>query len=67
MLNDKVVRPAGYYLASIKGNRLVVIELLSCGLRGEVFYHTGDPTEYTFSDFHWIADEPLDLEAVKLY
>lgn len=47
----------GYYLARYRDEVLCIIEIND----GDITYG-GDDWSLTVDDFHWIADEPLDLE-----
>jgi hypothetical protein len=63
MSNDKV-RPDGYYLAiTYEQSKLQVVYVY-----GDVWNVaveiTGDQRTYNSNMFYWIADEPLDLDAL---
>lgn len=60
MSNDKVVRPDGWYLGKWGEYSRLTIYYVYCGRVSEMGGYF-DPECY-----HWIADEPLDLECIKL-
>jgi hypothetical protein len=63
MSNDKV-RPDGYYLArDYEGGEVSVVSLSNCTY-GTAVFAIGTELEWTVNGFHWLADEPLDLDAL---
>jgi len=67
MSNDKVVRPDGYYLArEFKDGTLEVVKVINDDSRVVAVFSVGTDYEASINIFHWIAEEPLDLECIKL-
>lgn len=62
MSNDKVVRPDGYYLVRHYSGSSLQVEIIH---RGDL-YCNGEYYSLDAISIHWIADEPLDLECIKL-
>lgn len=72
MSNDKVVRPEGYYLAKTHPSLgLCIIEIShdtdNAWFPSVCVKIAGKDGLVSMDRFCWIADEPLDLEAIKLY
>lgn len=61
-MSNVKVRRDGYYLARYwKEESLCIIEIKG----GDIIYGADD-WSLTVENFHWIADEPLDLESIRL-
>lgn len=64
-MSNVKVRPDGYYLArDCEGGELGVVSLYK-DTYGTAVFSAGTEVEWSITDFHWIADEPLDLEKIK--
>lgn len=65
-MSNVKVRPVGYYLVrDCEGGELGVVSL-SKYTYGAAVFSAGTEVEWAVADFHWIADEPLDLESIIL-
>lgn len=65
-MSNVKVRGDGYHLArGYEGGELSVVSL-SNYTYGAAVFSAGTEVEWAVTDFHWIADEPLDLEACYL-
>ena len=60
---SKSSRTLGYYVVTVPntadGDAIVYFD-------GDYFYNVGDLTDYTESEFSWIAPEPLDVNLLKI-
>ncbi|QYW06052.1 hypothetical protein KASIA_p008 [Shewanella phage vB_SspS_KASIA] len=53
------------WLGGYKGGDLSVVSL-SKYTYGTAVFSAGTEVEWAVTDFYWIADEPLDLESIRL-
>lgn len=60
------IRPNGYYLVRhYEGAGIDIVHISNYSNR-VVVHIVGNEWESGLDDFHWIADEPLDLEQIHL-
>lgn len=65
-MNTIKVRVSGNYLARrFKGGALDIVFIINYS-EGQLVYESGTDSELDVEDFHWISDEPLDLEKIAL-
>lgn len=58
-------REAGFYLARLYEHSKLQVVYVYGGYGAGMIEITGNADVYTADKFHWVADEPLDLEKIK--